>query len=451
MRRKLLIIVLYLKTILSVAEVLARLEEIALINAKLNEELRKEEQYLNEHYYVPVQPPRKQSGDVDATKSDKESVLSMRSTKSNRSSLKSLMASSDFKDLTQYQDDSIEDWEDVRVISPVPTVMNISFSDSDDDWVKSPVKIVASARSGRSGKSRKGESAKNERVEKQAKGMDSEDEWETAEEKTLPAPRSVGSQRAPNRNERRRRGSSQAKVDESEVKAAVETSKNVGIESDVNSKNEDENEDDSEEWEVSKPATVVSKPSDQWDDDSDEWEESKPAESKPAESKPAESKPIELTMKPPRATSRRRAAKLSAKQPNVQRSKEDSEDEWKDSKPIELTVKPPRKTTKRREVNTSTKPSQIQINKDKENESEDEWEESKPAQSKPTESKPTEPEPIDGVHFFIKKDASLRRTDIPGALFRPVAVPGRRALGLVRRGIPQGQNKRKIAAHGDTV
>ena len=63
----------------------------------------------------------------------------------------------------------------------------------------------------------------------------------------------------------------------------------------------------------------------------------------------------------------------------------------------------------------------------------------------------TEPEPIDGVHFFIKKDVSLRLTDIPGALFRPVAVPGRRALGLVRRGIPQGQNKRKIAAHGDTV
>ena len=181
-----------------------------MINAKLNEELRKEEQYLDEHYYVPVRSPRKQSGDGDSAQSEKESVLSMRSTKSNRSSLKSLMASSDVKDLTQYKEDSIEDWEDIRMISPIPTVMNIDFSDSDDDWVKSPVKIVASTRSAMSA------SAKRESGGKQAKGMDkkldkksdskldSEDDWETAEEKPLPPPRSSGPQRATSRNEGRR-------------------------------------------------------------------------------------------------------------------------------------------------------------------------------------------------------------------------------------------------------
>ncbi|CBK21023.2 uncharacterized protein [Blastocystis hominis] len=272
------------------SEALARLEEIAMINAKLNEELRKEEQYLDEHYYVPVRSPRKQSGDEDSTKTEKESVLSMRSTKSNRSSLKSLMASSDVKDLTQYKEDSIEDWEDIRVISPIPTVMNIDFSDSDEDWGKSPVKVVASTKSAKSAKPAKGELGGKQATRMDANAnananadSDSEDDWETAEEKTLPPPRSSGSQRVTSRNERRRRENSQSKLSKAEGETTVEKAKTSATGSTAKSMKGMDDESD-EEWEESKPVTIISKTTDNWDDDSDdEWEESKPAESKSVE------------------------------------------------------------------------------------------------------------------------------------------------------------------------
>ena len=234
-----------------------------------------------------MRSPRKQSGDADSTKSERDSQHSLRSAKSNRSSLKDLMASSDVQDLTQYKEDTIEDWDDIRVISPKPTVMNIDFSDSDDDWVTSPVKVVASAgRSGKPGKSGKSENGKKEKGEMQTKETDSDDDWETAEEKVLSPPRSKGSLRAPNRTERRRRGSMQTKASKEDGEKNPEGQKATAPAVESGAKPNTENKEDSdEEWEESTPVAVAPKSSDQWDDDSDEWEDSKP---------------VELAVKPPK-------------------------------------------------------------------------------------------------------------------------------------------------------
>ena len=114
--------------------VLARLEEIAQFNAKLNEKRIKEEEYLEEHTYLPYQTPVVSSED-STIQDDVQNAVQLISSSLDLPNSTSELPVENKSLAPRSSDSSVEDWSDVKVVNSHPTLSHVShISDSDDDW-----------------------------------------------------------------------------------------------------------------------------------------------------------------------------------------------------------------------------------------------------------------------------------------------------------------------------
>ena len=114
--------------------VLARLEEIAQFNAKLNEKRIKEEEYLEEHTYLPYQTPVVSSED-STIQDDVQNAVQLISSSLDLPNSTSELPVENKSLAPRSSDSSVEDWSDVKVVNSHPALSHVShISDSDDDW-----------------------------------------------------------------------------------------------------------------------------------------------------------------------------------------------------------------------------------------------------------------------------------------------------------------------------